>query len=107
MRTIANSHKACTALALAIAAVVVVLLSPVPIGSTLANTKSFSHSGDNIKTETEKIKPHHGASSLASQPKSHSSFEHLSHCRHKPFSEFVNLFRHRLHTLEIVLACLT
>jgi hypothetical protein len=56
--SIANGHKA---LALAIAIVVVVLSSTVPIGSSFASTKSFSNSGNNIKTETENSKSYHGS----------------------------------------------
>jgi hypothetical protein len=101
--SVANGH----ALALAIAIVVVVLLSTVPIGSTFASTKSFSNSGNNIKTETENSKPYHGSLNLYSPAKSHTSLEHSSHCRHNPSSELVNLFRHRLQTLQIVLTCST
>ena len=52
VRSIANKYKACTTFALVIA--VVVLLSTVPIGSTIASTKSFSN---NIKTETKNGEP--------------------------------------------------
>src|SRR5215831_502172 len=92
-----HNHKAS---ALAIATVVVILLSTVPIGSTLASTKSFSNTGNNIKTETEKSKPHHGALNLPSQPRSHISFEHSSHCRHHQYSMIVNIFRHRLQSCK-------
>jgi hypothetical protein len=105
MRSIVNSHKAYTALALAVATVVI-LLSPVHLGSTLASTKLFSNSGNSIKTETENNKPYQGSLNLNSPPKSYTSLEHSSHCRHNQFSERVNIFRHRLQTLQILLTCL-
>ena len=104
VRSIANNHKA---LALAIATVVVLLLIPVPIGSTLASTKSFPNNSHNIKTATETSKSHHGSPNLHSPPKSHTSSEHSSHCRHHSSSVLVNIFRHRLQTLQIMFACLT
>ena len=103
VRSIPNKHTVYTALALA--TVVAVLLSTVPVGSTFAGTKSFSNSGNNIKTENSK--PHRGSSNLPSPAKSHTSSEHSSHCRHHPSSVLVNIFRHRLQTLQIMLACLT
>ncbi|MGB6591250.1 MAG: ParB/RepB/Spo0J family partition protein, partial [Candidatus Nitrosopolaris sp.] len=68
-----------------------------------ASTKSFSNSANNIKTETDNSKPHQG-SNLPSQPKSYTSTEL---CRHNPSSKLVNIFRHRLQTLQIMLTCLT
>jgi hypothetical protein len=96
VRSIANNHKRS---ALAIATVIALLLGTVHIGSILASAKSFSNSGNNIKTENSK--PHEG-SSLPSQPKSYTS---LQLCRHNPSSKLVNIFRHRLQTLQIMLAC--
>jgi hypothetical protein len=78
MRSIAAKNLRTFTTLVAVVTLVAVLLSTMP-GSTLANTKSFSNSG---------------------------SLEHSSHCRHNQFSDLaVNLFRHRLQTLQIMLTC--
>ena len=72
MRSIANKYKSFTLFALTIA-IAVVVLTTVPIGSTLATTKSFSNRGNNIKAETEDSKPHQSSSNLLSPANSNTT----------------------------------